>query len=74
MDARLTALLAALLLAAAALLACTDAGDEADSCEGAVTATPTQTQTQIGHVPQVGVTVHHPYQLLAGSLQQHLLA
>ena len=25
-----------------------------------------------GHVPQVGVTVHHPYQLLAGSLQQHL--
>ena len=27
-----------------------------------------------GHVPQVGVTVHHPYQLLAGSLQQHLLA
>ncbi len=29
---------------------------------------------QAGHVPQVGVTVHHPYQLLAGSLQQHLLA
>ena len=28
----------------------------------------------VGHVPQVGVTVHHPYQLLAGSLQQHLLA
>ena len=27
-----------------------------------------------GHVPQVGVTVHHPYQLLAGSLQQHLPA
>ena len=27
-----------------------------------------------GHVPQVGVTVHHPYQLLAGSLQEHLLA
>ena len=27
-----------------------------------------------GHVPQGGVTVHHPYQLLAGSLQQHLLA
>ena len=26
-----------------------------------------------GHVPQVGVTVHHPYQLLAGSWQQHLL-
>ena len=28
----------------------------------------------VGHVPQGGVTVHHPYQLLAGSLQQHLLA
>ena len=27
-----------------------------------------------GHVPQGGVTVHHPYQLLAGSLQEHLLA
>ena len=27
-----------------------------------------------GALPQVGVTVHHPYQLLAGSLQQHLLA
>ena len=27
-----------------------------------------------GHVPQVGVTVHHPDQLSAGSLQQHLLA
>ena len=24
--------------------------------------------------PQGGVTVHHPYQLLAGSLQEHLLA
>ena len=31
-------------------------------------------QYEDGHVPQVGVTVHHPYQLLAGSLQQHLLA
>ena len=27
-----------------------------------------------GHVPQGGVTAHHPYQFLAGSLQQHLLA
>ena len=31
-------------------------------------------KVKTGHVPQVGVTVHHPYQLLAGSLQQHLLA
>ena len=27
-----------------------------------------------GHVPASGVTVHHPDQLLAGGLQQHLLA
>ncbi len=33
-----------------------------------------ETPERLGHVPQVGVTVHHPYQLLAGSLQQHLLA
>ena len=43
MDARLTALLAALLLAAAALLACTGGEDEAGPSEA--TATPTTTAT-----------------------------
>ncbi len=28
----------------------------------------------IGHVPQAGVTAHHPSHFLTGSLQQHLLA
>ena len=30
--------------------------------------------SNVGHVPASGVAVHHPYHLLAGSLQQHLLA
>ena len=28
--------------------------------------------TALGHVPSIGVDVRHPYQLLAGSLQEHL--
>ena len=32
------------------------------------------TTISVGHVPASGVTVHHPDQLLAGGLQQHLLA
>ena len=45
MDKRLTALLAALLLAVLALVACTGGGDEAGSGEATANATPTPTAT-----------------------------
>ena len=47
MDTRLTALLAALLLAMLALAACTGGRDEADPCTATATATPIQTSIPI---------------------------